>query len=226
MVDLVQRLRLGSDRRGHLRDRHRVALLVHLHDQGPHDRQGEGEIQEERTALRPAGSAPSMVPPRARTAAATTSSPTPLPASSDTCSAVEKPGWKISALGSLSFRRLRSAPAPRPWPGSAARSSPRPSSASSITTRPERDTAAQAQHALGGLARRPPLGGRLDPMHHGVGEQVQQRLAQPVEHRLVERRLTAARLQADPLALAFARRRAAAGGSDRTRSRSEAAGSP
>ena len=44
-----------------------------------------------------------MVPPRARTAAATTSSPTPRPASADTRSAVEKPGWKISAWGSLVF---------------------------------------------------------------------------------------------------------------------------
>ncbi len=92
-----------------------------------------------------------MVPRRSSTLRRTTSIPTPRPERSVTSGAVENPGWKISALRSASRRRLVSIPRSAAAWRMPARSSPAPSSATSMTMLPASRRARSVSRPAGGL---------------------------------------------------------------------------
>ncbi len=142
------------------------------------------------------------VPRRARTASRTTSSPTPRPESSLTVSRVEKPGSKIrlTTRGSSAAVPGEIIPSAIPLRTILSRSSPRPSSSTRIATRSPSWPAQRVIRPTRGLALLDPLVRGLERVVDGVADQVDHRVAQPLDDRPVEPRLLADDPQLDLLA--------------------------
>ena len=133
----------------------------------------------------------------------TTSRPTPRPDRLVTSRAVEKPGWKITWNNSLSVSlrtRRRAGRFPRRGRGCGLRSRPRPSSMIEISTSAPTCARGQGDPSLRRLAGGDAAGGILQAMVDGVADQMDQRIVEPLDHRLVEFGFLADRDQFDLLA--------------------------
>ena len=133
----------------------------------------------------------------------TTSRPTPRPDTSVTALAVEKPSVKMSwiASRSLSVSPACSRPRSSAFLRTEAASMPAPSSISVITTWFDSCAAESSSVPVSDLPRALRTAGGLDAVVDGVADQVHERLAELVDHRLVDARVLALQHELDALAL-------------------------
>ena len=127
-------------------------------------------------------------PPRAWIDLRTTSMPTPRPETSETVSAVEKPGRKIRLSISSSVSTSSSAIRPRDtaMPRTRSRLMPRPSSLISMTIRPARCSATRRTVPSAGLPASRRSSGVFEAVVDGVAQHVGDRFGQPFDHGLVD----------------------------------------